>query len=333
MDINIANLDYEARLVTEKGKKYDLTNILTDLSWEEQEGQLAQKAELTVATGDEKTSKEIRNLFKLNRTVQIYSDWGNGSKKVFEGSIWDWSYQFGQQNSLKVTVYDPMVRLQQSKDHRYFSKGMSTQTIISDICGSFGVNVAYKWAQSIKHGKKVFRANTISDMIADLLDEVQKKKNVPYITLYRDGKLEINGYGSNKDVYEFGSEDTINTQAKSSMNKLVTRVKVLGKADDDGRSKVRAMINGNLKFGVLQEIVTRESDQSLGDAKAEAQTLISERGKPEESYMATGPDLPFLRKGDAVEVNAGALHGRYYVLGVSHNAISRQMSLTLKKAS
>lgn len=331
MGVDIALLDYSVYLITENGTQYNLDKAVTGLTWEEQEGQLAQKATLTVAAECSADGESIRSILKLNRTIRILSDWGEGKKKLFEGIIWEWNYQHGQQKALSVTVYDPMIKLQQSKDHKYFSAGMDTKAIINSICGELGVPVDYKWAQSIKHEKKVFNANAISDMITELLDEVQKQKDSPYIALYRDGKLEINAYGTNTDMYKFGGKETISTSDKLSMSSLVTRVKVLGKADDEGRSSVDAVIDGNLDFGVLQEIVARDSDKDLGTAKAEAQTILKERGQPEESIMVTAPDLPFMRKGDAVEMAAGNLIGIFYVLGVSHNAATRQMTMTLKR--
>ena len=248
---------------------------------------------------------------------------------MFEGFIWEWQYQHGQQKQLTVVAYDPMIRLQQSKDFKYFSKGMNTPAILQNICGDWGIPLDYKWGQQITHEKKVFSGEAISDMITGLLDEVRQQTNSRYITLYRDGKLEVNAYGTNKDMYVFGGKDTISTTDKLSMNSLVTRVKVIGKADDEGRASVEAVVDGNLDFGVLQEIVQRDSDKDLGKAKTEAQTILNERGKPEESIMVTAPDLPFLRKGDAVEMKAGNLKGIFYTLGVSHNATQKQMTLTL----
>lgn len=329
MAIDIALLDYTVYLISESGGQYNLDKTVTALTWEEQEGQLAQKATLTVAADD--SAVNLRSLLKLNRAIRIYCDWGEGKKMVFEGFVWEWSYQHGQQKALSVTVYDPMIKLQQSKDHKYFSAGMDTKAIIGSICGDLGVGVSYKWVHSITHEKKVFNADAISDMILELLEEVRLQTGSPYIALYRNGGLEINAYGTNTAMYKFGGDNTISTSDTLSMNDLVTRVKVIGKADDDDRSSVDAVLDGNLDFGLLQEIVTRDSDKDLGTAKAEAQTILKERGQPEETIMVTSPDLPFIRKGDAVEMNAGNLIGVFYVLGVSHNAATRQMTMTLMR--
>lgn len=328
-DVDIAIIQYNASVITEKGTVYKLGKAVVSLAWEEQDGQLAQKATVGVAAECKAGGKSIRSILKINRMLRISANWGNGSKKLFEGSIWEWQYQHGQQKQLTITAYDPMIRLQQSKDFKYFSKGMTTQAILQDICGDWGIPLNYKWKQQIVHEKKVFSGEAVSDMITGLLDEVRKQTNSRYTVLYKNGKLEVDAYGANNDIYVFGGKDTISTTDKLSMNSLVTRVKVIGKADDDERASVDAVVDGNLAFGVLQEIVQRDSDKDLEKATAEAQTILDERGKPEESIMVTAPDLPFLRKGDAVKMKAGNLKGIFYILGVSHNATQRQMTMTL----
>ncbi len=330
-NVDIATIEYSAALITDKGTPYKLENVITSLAWEEQEGQLAQKASMTVSADCEIEGESILALFKINCPIQITADWGDGSQKIFEGTVWDWSYTHGQQRQLSITAYDPMIRLQKSKDYKYYSKGMTTQAIIKKICDDWWVPLNYKWGQEITHEKKAFKNKTVSEMIKELLDEVHQQKNKDYIALYRDGKLEINSYGTNEDVYVLEPSDSISISNKLSLDSLVTRVKVLGKADTEGRASVEAVVDGKIEFGVLQEIVQRDNDKDLSKAKAEANTIISEKGTPTETITMTAPDLPFMRKGDAVAVRAGNMDGMFYILGISHNATQRQMTLTLKR--
>lgn len=330
MDIDMALLRYSAELVTETGAVYLLDDALLSLAWEEQEGQLAQRATLKLAN-IRTESGYLMQLVKINCVVRLFASWGSGSRLLFEGIVWEWEYASAQNKEVTVTVYDPMIRLQQSKDFKYFSAGLATPAILENICGDWGVTLDYQWGQQITHEKKIFNSETISDMIIRLLDEVKSQTGSRYIAIYKDGKLHINAYGTNTDVYLFGGNCIISTTDKLTIDNLVTRVKILGKADDDGRSCVDAVIDGKLEFGVLQEIVLRDSDKDIAAASAEAQTLLSERGEPEESIMATAPDLPFLRRGDAVEMAAGNLTGVFYVKGVSHNADRKQMTMTLMR--
>ena len=169
-------------------------------------------------------------------------------------------------------------------------------------------------------------------VIIKLLEEVRQQTGERYVALYKDGALTVSAYGTNSDVYVFDTLNTISTSDKLSMSSLVTRVKIIGKEDNQDRSSVEAVVDGDMRFGILQEVIKRDNDKSIGAAKAEAQATLKERGQPEESIMLNSPDLPFLRKGDAVEVAAGNLIGKFHVLGVSHNATQRQMTMTVRRA-
>lgn len=329
--MDVALVEYDVELITESGTAYDLDNALIALAWEEQEGQLAQKATVTVAnvkTG----SGYLMSLAKLNCMIRIYAHWGAGRQKMFEGNIWEWNYTSAHTKELALTVYDPMIRLQQCKDIKYFSPGMTTPAMLGSICGDWGVPLAYKWSKQITHEKKVFNGEAVSDIITKLLEEVRQQTGGRYVALYKDGALTISDYGTNPDVYVFDTLNTISTTDKLSMSNLVTRVKIIGKEDNQGRVSVDAVVDGDMRFGILQEVIKRDNDKSIGTAMAEANATLKERGKPEESIMVNSPDLPFLRKGDAVEVAAGNLIGRFHVLGVSHNATQRQMTMTLRRA-
>ena len=330
MAVDVALINYDVELITEGGTVYDLDNALISLAWEEQEGQLAQKATVTVVNYN-MGSGYLMSLAKPNCVIRIYASWGAGRQKVFEGAIWEWNYTSAQTKELCLIVYDPMIRLQQSKDIKYFSPGMTTPAMLGSICGDWGIPLDYKWSQQITHEKKVFNGEAVSDIITKLLEEVRQQTGVRYAALYKDGKLVVSDYGTNAEVYCFDTTNTISTSDKLSISSLVTRVKIIGKEDNQGRSSVEAVIDGDMRFGVLQEVIKRDNDKSIGTAMAEAQAVLKERGKPEEGIMVNGPDLPFLRKGDAVDVAAGNLIGTFYVLGVSHNATQRQMTMTLRR--
>ena len=313
--------------MTETGAVYDLTLALLALSWEEQEGELAQRARVTLLNFKLGASY-LMQLVKINCVLRLYANWGAGRQKVFEGIIWDWDYNSAQNKELYVLAYDPMIRLR-SKDILYFSAGMSTPAIMENVCGAWGVPLDYQWDKQITHTKKIFNGEAVSDILIGLLNEVQRQTGERYVAYYKEGKLTVSGLGKNQEVYRLDSRNAISTSDKLSIDNLVTRVKILGKADDDGRSSVEATVDGNLKFGVLQEVIRRDADKDIGSAKADAQAMLKERGKPTEEIRVNAPDLPFTRKGDLIEISAGNLIGMFYVRGVAHDAKRKTMELRL----
>jgi len=274
----------------------------------------------------------LMSLAKINCIIQISGSWGGGKQLLFDGTIWEWQYVSSTQKELTLTAYDRLIRLQQSKDFKYYSAGLTTQALINDICSDWGIPVAYKWGQSLTHEKKVFSGEAISDMIVGLLEEVRQKTGVKYIIYFKDGQLQIADYGSNSPIDKFDTQNTMSTSDKLTINNLVTRVKIIGKQDDVGRSSVDAIVDGDTRYGVLQEIIRHDSDKTLDAVMAEANALIKTRGKPEESIQINVPDLPFIRKGDKIEVEAGNLIGFFFVEGVTHNGTTRQMTPTLTRA-
>ena len=329
--IDIKTLEYDVELITENGVCYLLNDALIRLQWEEQISELAQRATLTVANF-RIDDAYLMSLAKINCVIFIHGRWNGGSKTLlFEGTIWEWEYVSGTQKELTLTAYDRLIRLQQSKDFRYYSAGMTTQAILGDICSDWAIPLAYNWSRSIAHEKKVFNADRISNIIISLLEEVRQKTGHKYVAHFRDGKLQIAGQGINTDVYRFDIENTVSTGDKLTINNLVTRVKVIGKQDDDGRAPVEAIVEGDTRYGILQEIVRHYGDKTLDAVKSEARALIDELGKPQETIQAKVPDLPFIRKGHAVEFCAGNLIGLFYVAGVTHMATDRQMTLVLTR--
>ena len=160
MDVDIAQVQYFVELITETGDIYELDNAIQTLAWEEQEGQLAQKATITISSHSTENGALIRSLLKINRIIRIHANWGAGVQKLFEGTIWEWQYSRSAKQDHSIIVYDPMIRLQQSKDFYYFSAGMSTPAILNAICGEWGVTVDYQWSQQITHEKKEIGKST-----------------------------------------------------------------------------------------------------------------------------------------------------------------------------
>ncbi len=327
--IDINSISYDVRLIDQNGNYFPLNNAITSLQLEELEDELAGRARISFAAADDGKNKLI-SLIKLNCPVVIYGRWNTAAKKLFMGNVWEWGYSHSSQKTLSITVCDPLIRLQQCQDFKYYSAGLTTKNIISDICKTWSIPLVYSF-QSITHDKQIFDGIAVSDMITSLLNEVKQKTGSKFIVSYRDGAMRITGYGTNSVIYKFDGNVTISTSDNLSMNDLVTRVKILGTADDSGRSPVEAVLDGDTSFGILQSIIKREHDKTLADTNSEAQNIINENGTPQETISVTVPDLPFLHKGDAIEMNAANLIGTFFVTGVSHNVTAKTMTLDLTR--
>ena len=113
---------------------------------------------------------------------------------------------------------------------------------------------------------------------------------------------------------------------------MVTRVKVVAQADDEGRSSVEATLNGLTEYGIRQKIYTRDKDATLAEAQSAAQAILDEDGTLQETISVQAADIPWIKKGDVVHISAESLDGYYYVLGISHDIDAMNMTMQVKKA-
>lgn len=330
MYIYSEKLTYSVSLLGEDGVLYDLTPTLTSLQWQEEQNALAQKAVLNL--GNLMVDGVwLMSIVKLGCGLFVRAECGGMVHTCFSGTVWDWGYSSGRKKEIKITAYDKMKFLQQSSDYGYFTAGQTTESLLSLICQEWGIPLYYWWSQSINHEKQVFNNTAISDMILEILEEVKDQTGVPYVCLWADDMLVVKDYGTDPDIFFIGEHATFSTKHSLSLDELVTRVKVMGNGDNEGRTPVEAVVDGDQSFGILQKIITTDSEKTLAEVTAEAEKYLEEYEKAQETVDLTCLDIPFLRKGYHVQVSAGDLVGTFRVLGVSHLATDKEMDLTLER--
>lgn len=144
--------------------------------------------------------------------------------------------------------------------------------------------------------------------------------------------LEIKEKGSNKDVFVFHTGNVINTRNSLSLQNLVTKVMIVGKSEEEQITPIIESVEGNTEYGLLQEIVIKDTNKTLDDAKKEADNILKEKGKPNETIEVSTIDVPILRKGDKIKVTAGNLKGCFFIEGITHNAVNKTMDMELSRS-
>lgn len=326
---DVLRSEYAVKILSKTGELYDMTDFVTACTWGDPAGEIAARANITFAQA--KTSKGyVNQLLPLCTPVFLYCN----KQEMFRGIIWDWDYMSagGGGQETNVIAYDRMIYANQSKEDTLYTAGKDTKSIVSDICGRWGIKLNYEWAVSYTHEKKAYKNRTIAAEILDTLDDAAKKTNKKYVAYMAKDVLQVKGKGINKDVYIFDPDNSVSVRNKLSLSKLVTRVIIVGKEDKDGRAPIEATVNGKTEYGILQAVIHRDGDSTLADAKAEANDVIAERGKPEETITLVSPDLPMLRKGDKIKVNAGNIaQTDLFVKGVTHDAVHKSMTVECER--
>lgn len=330
--IDISKIKYRLVVMTESKKQYNIKEFVEDLGWEENDGELATRISFTAK--NEKTSAGlISSLAKPGCLVGVFATDGSIDEEVARGYVTDWKPLLsGSKDKVDITCYDELYNLEESQDLIYYSSGIGTKSAITQIFDNWQIPTEKYDGPDVTHGKLAYKTESLADVLLDILDDAKKKGGGDAFIRAAKGKVSILQWGSNKTVYHFEVDNTKQVSHKMSTAGMITRVKVIGQEDDDGRSSVEAVVNGQTKFGIRQKIYVRGKDDSVSDAQSAAQDIINDKGQVDEEITVQSPDIPFVRKGDLVHITAGTLNDYYFVKGVRHDADSMSMTMDLKKA-
>lgn len=330
--IDLSKIRYRVVVMDESGKQYNIKDFIHNLGWEENENEISVRSSFSAK--NDKTSKGyLSSIIKPGCLVGIFATDGSIDEEVARGYVETWNpIEKNSGSSLKCINYDELYKLQKSQDNRYYSSGTGTKSAIQGILDDWEIPQSDYKGPNASHGKMVCNNKYLSDIILELLDDAVKKGEEKCIIRASKGRVGIIPRGSNETVYVFRTDNTQSFSHTISTADLITRVKVVGKEDDNENTKVEATLNGETKYGIRQRIYTRGSDESLSDAKSAAQEILDEDGKIENEMTVTSPDVPFIRKGDLVYIISNLASSYYYVKSIQHNADTYSMTMELEKA-
>jgi len=270
-------------------------------------------------------------LITVRDRVFVYADDGEKKDEVFRGFVWTVNYQSSTRKLLSLTCYDNLIYFQESEDNRYFPAGKSSSSITAALCADWGVKQEYTYS-SITHGKLALKGSLSDIILTQILEEVKKQTGKKFVVRSEKDVIKIMSAGQNSDVYEFKSKvNVIDTSSETTMDGMITKVVIMGEADKDGQSKVEATVGGDsATYGTLQKIQTKNSTTELADAKAEAEQTIKEKGKPAQTFEIEALDIPWVKLGDKVKVEAGNLLGEFIITGLTHSITDTEKTMTLE---
>ena len=317
------------------GVKYHLSPAVAELELSDQKKELAKRATVTLVNTPV-SGRWLSSLVKVRDRIFIYADDGERNEEVFRGWVWTRSYKSAlKDRELTLKCYDNLVYFQESEESAYFSPGKATKDVLSTLCAKWGVKLDYTYA-SITHAKLVLRGKLSDIFTEDILDPVQDRTGKKYVILSEQDAMVVKETGTNSTVYAIkAGENAISTRTKCTMDDLVTKVVILGKANDNERRPVEATVSGDTgAYGTLQKLINRSTNTTLADAKKEAQSLLAENGNPTWEYDVKAVDIPWIRKGDKVLINAGDIANATLIVAGVERSISikgKEMTLTLER--
>ena len=328
--IDLANIKYYVVVMDASGNQYNIGDFVQNLGWEENEKEISMRLSFTVRN-HETAKGYLSSLIKPGCLIGIFATDGVISEEVARGYVENWNQvEKNSENSLKCTCYDELYKLQKSQDNRYYPSGTGTKSAIQGIFNDWEILQGDYKGPNASHGKTVCNNKYLSDIILEFLDDAVKKGEKKCIIQAAKGYTSVIPWGSNETVYVFRVENTQAFSKNISTENLITRVKVVGQADKQGKYSVEATLNGEIQYGVRQRIYTRGKEETLSDANLAAQKILEDEGKIEKKMAVQAPDVPFIRKGDLVYIISSITSSNYYVKSIQHNAESYNMSMDLE---
>ena len=327
--MTVENIRYTAYIVTDT-KKYNVTNALVTINTSEEEKQLAESVSLGLVDVDV-DGKKLSDIVKLRHRVILRASDGKKSDEIYQGYVWALSPKESLTDA-EVTIksYDQLIYWQESEDAAFFPAGQPTSAVVKTVADKWGIKISYDYGQ-ITHDQLVLRGAISDFLTADLLDTVKSRTGKKYVIRDEKGTVAIRSIGVNTTVYTIDSkQNATELRRYCTLNGVITQVIVISTAGDDEKTRVEATSRRfGKEYGTLQKIVTRSESTPLSEAMAEAQNIVLEKGKPQWEYDIKAVNIPWIRKGDVVNVRTDTLRGKFIVKAISREISNRGSVMTL----
>lgn len=324
--INLSEVKYYSVIVGQDGKNIDITDYVDRLEWSESKGELSMKTQFT-ARNDKTESGYIAEIIKPGSLLIVVASAGRETREVARGRVEVWNPVTENETAeLSCTCYDDFYQYQRSEDNYVIKNGERAYKAISKIFSDWKIPRGIYVGPSVKLKKMIFQQKTLGDIITQILDQAYELGDEKHFIRAADGVIDIMPYFDNIDVYFFDSGNATKIDERQSTENLVTRVKIMDKAN----KKMKTKIDGLTEYGIRQMIMPMQDGQSFDDAKKMAERTIAEKGVVERTIRVSCNDIPFLRKGDVVYLDIGTSVGYFDVAGVTHAAHSSTMTMSLE---
>ena len=312
------------------GIKYNVTPALSGINTSSTKKQMAQS--VTIQLMNVKVGNGwLTDILNVRDRVFIYANDGTREDEVFRGYIWTRSSKSSvSTRDIQIKCYTNLIYFQESEESAFYASGKSTRAVCQSLCDNWGVKLQYSY-ESITHAKLVLRGKLSDIFTEDILNLVKERTGKKYVILSEKDIICIKPVGSNSTIYHFRSgKDTTQTYSECTMDGMVTKVIIVGKADDEEREPIEATVSGKTsQYGTLQKIIDRSENTSLEDAKKEAQSIIDENGTPKYEDEIRTIDIPWVQLGDKVYVDAGSIKGYRIVTGIDRSIDNKHKEMTL----
>ncbi len=301
-------MSYTITNFTRDGAQYDISQVVSTITWGGDVREAARKLELEIAySRDYYAPKYIP---PLGSVIILKND-----TELFRGVVWD--VNKSTQGSALITCFDHAIYLTNNVS-TYKFVNMTPEAIITKICNDFGINIGSLASTGVNLAKLILRDHTLYDMAVVVLTEATKRNGKKYHLIMRQGKLNTEEKG--KQVLKWiitEGQNLMEASKSESLSDMRNQVVIVGDKDQI----LADLKNDSLiqQYGMLQEY-KRESNIKTGEAQVIAQNLLKELAKVSENLEVTAVGIDDVEAGKNVEIKETltGITGQYYVLQDQH---------------
>lgn len=254
-------------------------------------------------------------------TVRLFS----GKKEVFLGIV---VTKRNKTDNREFNCFDFAFYLNKSKIIKQF-RNVSADTAIKQLLNEFSVPVGEISSMPVVINK-IYYDKEVSEVLKDILEEVNKATGVRYLMEMNGGKLYI--YKDTEKVVKATVKLADNVAPVDCMNTISNPIKT--RSIEEMKNNIKLYVGNEdkvqvyaeskddvliSKYGLLQETKSLE-EKDIAQAKNIAQNLLKELGKVSEMVDFTILGSFDLRAGRIVEVNEPIteISGKYRIRSASH---------------
>lgn len=293
-------------------------------------------------------------------------------RREFEGIVFRWRESPLQRGYVQVVAYDPLIYLRKSEDELVYEPGKTGAEIIRDLATRWKIPVHRIDGPNVALPQFVVRgsiASAVWDVLQTSrllgggrfvlrwryngLECVKAESNETVYVFSTDTNAEdvmdewsieelvtrviVVGTSTLDDIIPGFTDPSTPTNIRDRQTRDLSNIDNLAQfiqtmADNNPSRERLAVVTGDTRFGVLQQVLVTSKTEDLDQARKEAELLLKERGKPlRRPTVRCAADLMFLRRGDRVKVVGGTLNGYFRVSAVEHLG-SEGMEMVLEES-
>lgn len=340
MPIDLGGVRYRVTAVFADSGAINLDPFLTELTYEEQGGDLAERLQFTVK--EDRTSRGmLTQVLALGGKFVLFVDLGDGMgwREHNRYTAFTWQAAYGGLVYGKITAYDDLIHCFQSEYEKLWSEGQNARDMLDHAFRTFNVPIGRIDGPAWSDMPPMKLEGKLVQSLTDIFKTAYYRGAPLFFPQMSAGLLYVIQQGQNWPIYVMDGRLVESATDQWTLEGFVSEVEITANQGDASATfadpaapaspVIREIITGDTRFGRFRKIIHSTSADNPNSVREQAQTILAEDGVPKRTISVLAPDVPTMRKGDWVLWNVGTICGHLPIEGISHDCEGRRMRITL----